>query len=386
MKQLTDGTQSQALTPAVNPDKLSLRETIDLAMHLAKSGLFATRGDSLEVTQSKIIARILYGQEHGFAPMTSLTGVYIVEGKLSMGAGMVSAKIMLSGFMSYTVVEHTNRVCRVDWYRRGKRVGGTVWTIEDARTANLTGKANWKKHPRSMLFARAMTEGARTYCPDIFGGPVYTPEELGAEVIEVSQSPEPAPALEPAKPTKDDERSEARAALIEVVGASGVEPKRVFKAIMAKLDKPADAITADEFAHMAERLRALDDVDAWCAHCLGEPPPPVEAEIVPDADPFAEAAEAEEQDRWDRGNKALHAEFGSYCTATGTEGDSKSNALAIVHDVARARCGLPVDAPWAEVTLEAMDFVRVHLKQTEIAQVALNTEWATIAAERGAVG
>jgi hypothetical protein len=33
-----------------------------------------------------------------------------------------------------------------------------------------------------MLFSRALTNGARWYTPDVFGGPVYTPDELGAEV------------------------------------------------------------------------------------------------------------------------------------------------------------------------------------------------------------
>jgi len=35
-----------------------------------------------------------------------------------------------------------------------------------------------------MLFARAISNGAKWFCPDIFGGPVYTPDELGAEVDE----------------------------------------------------------------------------------------------------------------------------------------------------------------------------------------------------------
>jgi hypothetical protein len=36
-----------------------------------------------------------------------------------------------------------------------------------------------------MLFARAMSNGVRWYCPDVFSGaPTYTPEELGADVTE----------------------------------------------------------------------------------------------------------------------------------------------------------------------------------------------------------
>ena len=42
----------------------------------------------------------------------------------------------------------------------------------------------YKGFARNMLFARAMSNGARWFTPDVFGGPVYTPDELGAEVNE----------------------------------------------------------------------------------------------------------------------------------------------------------------------------------------------------------
>jgi recombinational DNA repair protein RecT len=54
--------------------------------------------------------------------------------------------------------------------------------MKDAKAAGLDGKDVWKKYPRNMLFGRAMTNGCRWYCPDIFGGKsVYTPEELNAD-------------------------------------------------------------------------------------------------------------------------------------------------------------------------------------------------------------
>jgi hypothetical protein len=53
--------------------------------------------------------------------------------------------------------------------------------MQDAQAAGLTGKDNWRKFPRNMLFARALSNGVRWYAPDIFNGAtVYTPDELGA--------------------------------------------------------------------------------------------------------------------------------------------------------------------------------------------------------------
>ena len=47
------------------------------------------------------------------------------------------------------------------------------------------GTKNMDKFPRNMLFARAMSNGQKWYCPDAFNGAtVYTPEELGAETDE----------------------------------------------------------------------------------------------------------------------------------------------------------------------------------------------------------
>jgi hypothetical protein len=50
-----------------------------------------------------------------------------------------------------------------------------------------------------MLFARAMSNGARWHCPDIFGGPIYTPEELGVEV-DGEGEPVKTIVVEPAAP------------------------------------------------------------------------------------------------------------------------------------------------------------------------------------------
>jgi hypothetical protein len=91
----------------------------------------------------------------------------------------------------------------------------SVFTIEDARAADLIAGKNghtWKKYARNMLFARALTNGARWHCADVFGGPVYTPEEMGAavdgegEVIDIKRlPPEPESPKELPPAPQDDE-------------------------------------------------------------------------------------------------------------------------------------------------------------------------------------
>ena len=63
-----------------------------------------------------------------------------------------------------------------------------------------------------MLFARCISNGIKWFCPDVFSGSVYTPEELGAtvneegDVIDVTTTPRtqaPQPATPPEEPEVD---------------------------------------------------------------------------------------------------------------------------------------------------------------------------------------
>ena len=54
----------------------------------------------------------------------------------------------------------------------------------DARRAGLLRKNNWKKYPQDMYFARTIGRAARWHVPHLFGGAIYTPEELGAMIMD----------------------------------------------------------------------------------------------------------------------------------------------------------------------------------------------------------
>jgi len=76
----------------------------------------------------------------------------------------------------------------------GKResLGMSTFTkadLERAESGGMTAPGATKnmrsRFPRNLMFARAMSNGVRWYCPDVFlGSAVYVPEELGAEVDE----------------------------------------------------------------------------------------------------------------------------------------------------------------------------------------------------------
>src|SRR5690606_34309631 len=115
------------------------------------------------------------------------------------GAGLMAAKVKGSGRYDFRVREMTDKVCSIEFFEHGESIGTSTFTIEDAKKA---GTKNLDKFPRNMLYARAMSNGVRWFCPDVFTTPAYTPEELGAQVdgdgnvITVEHRPSPAPKAE----------------------------------------------------------------------------------------------------------------------------------------------------------------------------------------------
>lgn len=166
---------------------------------LAQSGFFA---DSKGAAQA--VTKMMAGAEIGFGPIASMTGIHVISGRVSISANLMAAAIKRSGRYDYRVKEMTPQRCEIEFRERnGDRweiIGSSEFTAQDARQA---GTKNMDKFARNMLFARAMSNGARWYTPDIFGGPVYTPEELGAQVDGETGEVIDAPRIvvEPPKPT-----------------------------------------------------------------------------------------------------------------------------------------------------------------------------------------
>ena len=151
----------------------------NVAKAMVSSGYFT---DSTKVSQA--IVKIMAGREIGVGPLSSMNGIHIIQGKPAFGANIMAGKVKSSGRYNYRVTEMTDAVCSIEFmeYLNGSWIttGTSSFSIADAKKA---GTKNLDKFPRNMLFARAMSNGVRWYCPDVMNGSaVYTPEELGADV------------------------------------------------------------------------------------------------------------------------------------------------------------------------------------------------------------
>lgn len=146
-----------------------------VAKALADSGYFP---DAKAFSQA--VVKVMAGAELGLAPFASMAGIHIIQGRPALGANVIATLIKNDPRYDYRVVELTDTVCRIQFYEAGQACGISEFTAADAKKA---GTKNMDRYAKNMLFARAMSNGAKWFVPGVFGGaPVYTPEELGADV------------------------------------------------------------------------------------------------------------------------------------------------------------------------------------------------------------
>jgi hypothetical protein len=156
--------------------QLPLTEVMSIGKAFAESGMFA---DTKSAAQA--IVKIQAGQEIGIPPFAAMTGIHIIQGKPTIGAGLIASRVKGSGKYDYKVIQQDEKICSIDFYQGVNKIGNSAFTIEDAKKA---GTKNLDKFPKNMLFARAISNGVKWFCPDVFSGPVYVPQEMGATVNE----------------------------------------------------------------------------------------------------------------------------------------------------------------------------------------------------------
>lgn len=154
----------------MNLQKITATEAMSIGKAFAESGMFP---DIKSAAQA--IVKIQAGQEIGIPPFAAMSGIHIIKGKPTIGAGVMASCVKGSGKYDYRVLQSTNLICSIDFYQGKEKIGNSSFTIEEAKKA---GTQNLDKFPKNMLFARAMSNGVKWFTPDVFAGPVYTPEEF----------------------------------------------------------------------------------------------------------------------------------------------------------------------------------------------------------------
>lgn len=152
-----------------------LSKDLEVSKVFAESGLFP---DIKSASQGYI--KLLAGRELGLSPIQSLNSFYFVNGRIGMMAQTMGALIKNSKKYDYEIKEHNNEVCIISFFRidnNKELIGQSTFGKLEAAKCGVINKDNYKNHPMNMYFARALSNGARWFCPDAISG-FYTVEEL----------------------------------------------------------------------------------------------------------------------------------------------------------------------------------------------------------------
>jgi hypothetical protein len=214
-------------------------ELMNMADAFAKSGMFS---DIKSAAQA--IVKIQAGQEIGIPPFAAMTGIHIISGKPTIGAGIIASRVKGSGKYDYKVKEQNDMICSIDFYQGKEFIGNSTFTIQDARKA---GTKNLDKFPKNMLFARAISNGVKWFCPDVFSGPVYVPEEMGEE---------PAQTVDTTAVVMEAPTYEERRLLIDLLRNTVLEEDTdQYKNALNSITSCGDYKTYEKIQHRLESLQ-----------------------------------------------------------------------------------------------------------------------------------
>jgi len=148
-----------------------------------KSGIFGL--DKPE--QGEILAMQCFAERK--SPLELARTYHFIQGQLAIRSDALLAKFhQAGGAVTWTTRSDTEVVAR---FQRGVSYANIIATIDEyigngtaTKADGKTLKDNWKKWPRRMLTARAISEGVRLIAPECCFG-VYVAEEIESKTLEV---------------------------------------------------------------------------------------------------------------------------------------------------------------------------------------------------------
>lgn len=159
------------------PNVLSAK--IAYAERLAQAGLLPAAYRS---QPANVLLIVEQAEALGIPVMTALNGVHVIDGKPTISPALMSALVRRAGHKLRVTGDDTRAVAEIVRADDPDFTFRSEWTLERAKKAGLAGRGSWGKYPAAMLKARAISEVCRDACQEVVAG-VYTPEELGADVV-----------------------------------------------------------------------------------------------------------------------------------------------------------------------------------------------------------
>ena len=279
---------STELTPRQNTEvqHMNLNDKMTWASAMAEASLLPR---AYQRNPGNVLLAVEMGEALGIPPIQAINDIHVIEGKPSASANLIGALVRKAGHKLRVTGDDSQATAQIIRADDPDFTFEVVWTKARAQQAGLMRKGgNWEKYPAAMLKARAITEAARTACPDALYGVIYTPEELGAQVTEDGTPAAPASATSrpaPPRPTLGEaiqnrqtpvqepisrEQWEQIAQALTTAGYEGPAQAQAVSDLLGRQINAPQEITADEADRLLSELGA-PATDASTGEVIDEP-------------------------------------------------------------------------------------------------------------------
>lgn len=154
-----------------------IESLVRLSQLVCRAGLApqSVRGDA-----GSVAMLIALGHTLGLSWAQSVQELQVINGKVAASAVLLHARCQQSPACEHFIVtEATDKAATVSVKRKGwEKAHELTYTLEMAHQQGLVSRGGaWKTVPRQMLVARARSEAARRWFPEVVVG-VYSTEEM----------------------------------------------------------------------------------------------------------------------------------------------------------------------------------------------------------------
>lgn len=144
--------------------------------HLIKSGALP----KAFTNSNQVLAVIQYGRELDLKPMTALQNISLINGKPTLSANLIGARLKNAGY-KFKLKKYEEDEVIITFTNLDGIEQNISYTMKEASKAGNASKDNYKKYDKEMLYARCLSRGGRIVAPEVLAG-VYALEEFEIEL------------------------------------------------------------------------------------------------------------------------------------------------------------------------------------------------------------
>lgn len=160
--------------------EIAIAEVRTMANSVTKSGMFGLKNPEQAFTL------MLIAQAEGIHPIQAIQKYSIINGMPSLKSTEVQARFQKSGGKVQWVENNDKKaICKLS--HPDCHDYTSEFTMEMATKMGLAAKDNWKKMPKQMLMARAISSGVRAIYPDCLNNMYSVEEAQDIEPVETEE-------------------------------------------------------------------------------------------------------------------------------------------------------------------------------------------------------